>query len=1119
MTGLRLIRRSVAFYWRTHLGVVAGSAVGTMVLIGALLVGDSVDFTLKRLASLRIGAIEHALHSGDRYFRAELADELRKAYDASIAPLLSTEGSIALPDGSMRINRVQVLGIDSRFWRLSPSSRNQYPGEDSEVVLNHALAGRLGIGTGDKLILRCERPGHLSRDAPLSGESNAVVAFRGTVGNIVGDEDFGRFSLQASQLPPSTIYLPLPTLQQLLGLEGKANMILGGIEEKGSSSLSLLADALRRSVQLEDFGLEVRGLGSVEAWEVTSNRIFLDRPILKAAEKLAGSDSKSSSTDPSTSIPRGVLTYFVNAIRHEDRLTPYSMVAAIDAETASFLPDRIGSGEIFISEWLSDDLGVGKGDAVELSYHIVADRRKLVEESREFLVSGIYGMEADGVSPEWMPEFPGLADAENCRDWEPGLPIDLDLIRPKDEDYWDLYRGTPKAFISLSEGQAMWSNRWGSLTAIRLSKGSRTRLQIESGLRDGLDPAEMGLRFESLRSQSTAATDSPVDFGQLFTGFSAFLITAAAVLTALLFVFTIEQRSQQTGLLLAFGFLPRQVWKLLLMEGAVLAAIGSLIGLLLAFAYTPIVLYGLSTVWKGAVGSITFRFHASLPSLIGGIAAGALIPVFAMCLAGKKQLRFSAHQLLRETSLGLREREVAARNRSSVVFWSGIVALSGAAGLIVWDQAGPDSSSAGLFFSAGSLLLLAGIAFCRDWLARPLHPNTGLRSLAELGRRNVARRWGRSLTSVAVLASGVFVVVAVSAFHKDSENASLDRQSGTGGFALVGRSTLPIYDDLNTKEGRDSLGLDHELLKDVSIVPMRVREGDDASCLNLNRALEPRLLGVRPEDLIRRDAFRFQRKRSGNSLSEGWRLLTNPAGPGDSVPAIADQATVRWALGKEIGDKLAYVDDRGDPFDVKIVDSVVGSILQGSILVAEENLIEKFPSVSGYRYFLVDASREKTALVSEHLTKALTDFGLEMQTTQQRLAEFQTVENTYLAIFQALGGLGLLLGSVGLGIVVVRNMLERHSEFALLRAVGFRGPELRSLVYGENRWLIVWGLLVGASAAIAAIWPSLLATDPGPILLRMAILVLAMALLSLLSVITAARLSFRQIDTPSLTKE
>ena len=96
-----------------------------------------------------------------------------------------------------------------------------------------------------------------------------------------------------------------------------------------------------------------------------------------------------------------------------------------------------------------------------------------------------------------------------------------------------------------------------------------------------------------------------------------------------------------------------------------------------------------------------------------------------------------------------------------------------------------------------------------------------------------------------------------------------------------------------------------------------------------------------------------------------------------------------------------------------------------------------------------------------------------MQPAWQRLADFMAVENTYLGIFQALGGLGLLLGSLGLGIVVLRNVLERRQELALLQAVGFRPSLLQRLVLSEHWLLVVLGLILGLGAALLAVLPAL----------------------------------------------
>src|SRR5207253_11028280 len=133
--------------------------------------------------------------------------------------------------------------------------------------------------------------------------------------------------------------------------------------------------------------------------------------------------------------------------------------------------------------------------------------------------------------------------------------------------------------------------------------------------------------------------------------------------------------------------------------------------------------------------------------------------------------------------------------------------------------------------------------------------------------------------------------------------------SGTGGFALIGQSTLPIAQDLNSKSGQEFLGLNPEDLAGIKFLPLRVREGDEASCLNLNRAQKPRLLGVRPEILAGR--FTFTRTLPGLDLAKGWQLLNPPASLSEEIPAIGDANSIQWALGKKLGDTIDYTDEQG----------------------------------------------------------------------------------------------------------------------------------------------------------------------------------------------------------------
>ena len=156
---------------------------------------------------------------------------------------------------------------------------------------------------------------------------------------------------------------------------------------------------------------------------------------------------------------------------------------------------------------------------------------------------------------------------------------------------------------------------------------------------------------------------------------------------------------------------------------------------------------------------------------------------------------------------------------------------------------------------------------------------------------------------------------------------------------------------------------------------------------------------------------------------------------------------------------------------------------------------------------MVDAPKERVDEVAKGLSEALEDVGFELTPTADRLRAFQAVQNTYLLIFQLLGGLGLLLGSVGLGMVVLRNTLERRSELGLLRAVGWSLESVRALVWREHRTLLALGLVCGVSAALLALAPLVLEgrIDYLPILLLLA----SIALSGLLWIALASRAATR----------
>lgn len=1167
MTFRTLIRRSLRFHWRAHLGVVLGAAIGSAALIGALVVGDSVRHTLQFQAVRRLPGVSVAMDSGDRLFSDDLlarmvefgtqqvqpasAPENKLTWGNGFSEVESTTGlrviaSVTRGDRAARAQRINLYGVGHEILEHIRTGSRPMPGMSvpqfpaDAVWLNHALAQQLGARTGDELIFRIPKPTALSQDAAISSRDataglrlrvigvSAAPSWLSTewrqefVDHVFIGAPPTELDLHPASRPAMNAFVNLTDLFEAApALEGKANFILaspasqmrtpnfwdryraasvtahnqkslkpiwglGWIKPtKGKQgfyvgpreTLETVTPIFHAAFNLKDGQLTLARTADRSTVELRSSRIFLDSPAVRAA--LAANTNA-----------QPILTYLATLLRAGTNATPYSMVTAAGTP---WTPADLRDDEIVVSQWLADDLKVKPGDAIALSYFLPESGAKLEEATNTFRVRSIVPLEMPWADRALMPDFPGLEKAESTRDWDAGFPLTY-KIRQKDEDYWKQHRGTPKAFITLAAGQRMWGNRFGNLTAIHFPILTNTtakeyRAALEKKILANLKPEELGLRFEPVREQALKAAEESQDFGGLFLGFSFFLIAAALLLMAMLFQFGLEQRAPEIGTLLALGFTPKQVRKLLLREGVALAFIGGVVGAVGGIFFAKAMLHGLNTSWNEAVGGISLNFHVTGQTLAIGLFASVVVSAITLWLALRKFVKREPRELL-AGEIG----ETQSPAQSLRANLLAVAALVAGLALVGWAVLSGNTSNAGAFFGAGALVLVAGLGFVSARLSKmsgahhsrpaltgsPSDAGRGVSiGFAALALRGGARRRKRSLGTVAMLACGSFLIVSIGVFRLDANRDATQKTSGTGGFALIGETTMPVVHDLNSQSGRDFFALSEQDMSGVSVVPFRVREGDEASCLNLNAAQRPRLLGVKPGMLEGR--FTFQNLMAGTDVKwSEWSLLSKTSVPDrapvepNEIPAIGDANSIQWAMHKKVGDTIEYVDERGQPFKVRIIGAVANSILQGQLIIDEAEFVKRFPGQSGYHMFLIDAPTNRVTEASATLSRALQDVGLELTPAATRLAQFNAVQNTYLGTFQVLGGLGLLLGSVGLGIVVLRNVLERRGELAVLMAVGFRKAQVQRLLLIENGALLIAGLAVGVIAAVVAVLPALI---------------------------------------------
>jgi putative ABC transport system permease protein len=1102
MTRRTLVASSLRHYWRTNAAVVFGIGVAVSALAGALVVGDSVRSSLRDLALSRLGGAEQVI-TASHLFTVQLADRLSSAPElarSGVAPLLALEGFVVHERSGSRAGAVQVYGVDHRFWTLHGLGSIAGP-VGRETFLSPALARELGAADGDALLLRVQKPSTIPAGLIQARRDDPGRAIRLSLKRVLDRASLGDFSLRPDQTATRAIFVPLDRLQRDLELPARVNTLLVGSESQIRAAApnhdpERLQKLIERHADLADLGIRLRTVGD------RSLAVESDAGLLTpAVEKAAAAAARDLGVEP---VP--VLTYLATGIKVAGRETPYSLVAALphDRIAESTLPH--GERPIWLSAWTAEDLGARLGDPVTLEYFVWSDESGLSTAAWDFTVAGILPMTGIAVDPDLTPEYPGISTSRDITDWDPPFPVDLAKIRPKDEAYWDAHRTAPKAFIRIEDGQAIWQSRYGSVSSLRLMAPSRSAAELEAAYRNALasqlTTRAVDFRVIPVRENALAAAAGTTDFGEYFTYFSFFVVISSLLLALLFFRLGIEQRAREVGLLAALGFTPRQIRRNLLGEGLVLATAGAAIGVAGAIAYAWLIMTALRTWWIDAVGTTDLALHLSpVPLIVGGLAGIAAGLVF-IAWSLRVLRRASARQLMSGAWVDAGHAHAAAvgtRTRAAAfgaAFLAVLLMAIGFAGAI---------PATGAFFGSGSLLLVAGLCSLAAWLrGTSRHALVEQRwPLARLGLRNARYRPARSVLSAALIAAATFLIVSVGAFRRGAEDVG-DQRSTSGGYALIAETVSPLMHDPATPEGREALSLGPDF-DGVTIDRFRLRPGDDASCLNLYRPQSPRLLGA-TNAFMRANRFTFADSTAASEEEQlnPWRLLNRRFDDG-AVPVIGDATSLAYVFHLGVGDDFTMQGPDGRPLKLRIVGALRDSVLQSELIMSEGQFTRLFPRIEGFRVFLVAADPSRAAGVSAALEAQLQDFGMDAQPTGERLASYHRVENTFLTTFQALGGLGLVLGTLGLGAVLLRNVLERRRELALLQAAGYRRAHLARLVIAESLFLLTCGLLLGVISAAIGIAPAYVERgQPFPLLSTAALLAAVLAA-GLLSTVMATR--------------
>ncbi len=1077
MSLTKYIVRSIRHYLKLNFTIVLGIALSTAILVGALIIGDSVRYSLQQITVQRLGKTSQVITAGERLFGRQLATELAEKNGTETAALLRTNGFGVIDGGEIRINQLAVWGVDATIGNFA-SYPELFQLRNNEVAINENLASLSGLKVGDEFLLRLNKLNTFPANTPFVSEKEATVSFRVTISRILKPEELGNFNLQNIQSAPRNVFINLDWLNEQMGLQQKANVLLVG---EGIPNDELFRQ-LQSSWKLEDVNLILRENQALNYTELISDRVFVEPAVEQfAAQSLSGAKS--------------IFSYFVNDFTVGDQQTPYSFVST---------DENLSGNQMAVSQWLADDLKANVGDAVKVSYFEVGPLRRLVQKDTTFVISSIFKMEGEKADPQLAPVIPGLSDAGNCRDWKTGVPVDLKKIRPKDEDYWNKHKGTPKAYISPETARKLWENRFGKATAVR-AEGLK-KAEFEKTLLAGLSPEKLGFEIRNVKTDGLVAAVGGTDFGGLFIGLSFFVLFAAVLLAFLLFKLSLNFRRQEIGTLTAVGFSFKQLRKIYLTEASLLIVFGIVLGLPFAVFYNYLILQAINTIWVDIVRTSIVSISIEPISLAIGSLSIAFISVVAVWLI--------LNRFLKNEVIALQRKSNSEKQKSGK--WSLRLGLS----LILLSltilfgmgfrsgEINPD-----MFFTAG-FGFLPGLILLFDYALQRLAIQEKAMnfSVKNLLMKRIAGERRRNVMIVSFLSVGVFMVVSTGLYRKDlTAHADLP-SSGTGGYDYFVETTMPVLFDVNTPKGREDLNIPDS----AEVVQFQVQQGDDASCLNLNRISRPRLIACNPAAFDQRAAFTFATRTDELDAQLPWSTL-NKTLVGDVIPAIADQTVIQWGLMKSVGDTLNYKTEDGKDLKLKLVGGLANSIFQGNVLISDEHFNRAFPSVSGSNVFLVDV--KDTASVVSDLQSGMRNYGPEIGRATDRLLSFYTVENTYLNIFLMLGALGLLIGTLGLGILIFRITFEQIPEYALLLSLGFSKASIQRLVMREKFFLMVVAVLIGLIPAVLSGLPTLLSSLYASLWIWLPAISILVILSGTIFGLIAVRMAFKQNLVQALRNE
>jgi len=1132
-TALRLFSRKKKLTILTIMALVVGSSIVT----GSLAVGDSMRYAIVEGVYNDLGDVDEVVSSSGLFNESILgyisADPAALEVTDAFAPLIALKGSARNRETGLTESVTNILGYDDDlllgfgpFWVSGDESYYDTlaPGE---AIINRNLAEKLNAQPEDVITISMRNPEFSIESiySHLAGQSWANV----TVKAVVLDRGVGRLNLETTSITAANLFLNLTYLQGLIGAPSEINTILVSNEGDERAGLELtneatqrLQDALDDAVGYRDIAMNV---DSFDYIRVESENVFFDLEYIARVEQIATVLPDIEAISPLTS-------YFVNNISFGGNVVPYSIVTGLDPaadsdfglfvdnSTALEMVGEIEDDEMIITNYTAARLGAGVGDTVSVNYTVFTRTYTMVYRTATFTVAYVVNIVDKANDENLMPPIPGIRGESSCAGWDPTW-MEGEQMRSEmtweDLDYWTAYGGTPKAYITLSKAQQLWSNDLGSITTIKVKAGDVTALlpPFRSQLNSSVTAGDAGIVVVPVKQQGVESAEGVQLLTETFLSFGAIAIIAGIILVAGLVGVIMDDRRREIGTLGALGYSRGQITAVFGIEGFLLAVIASAIGILAGILVAGVSILLTNTFWSNIMEGTTVPLHFTLETVLLGFAAGLLLSFLAFTFFAYWTTRVPVVSALKELDVSDDARKGASVPRAFAVLGAVMTAsyfilpmdeslgsltiLAGPAFLVLFSPFFLRGSARRIALHVGMLLAVAitiavdihfvstsgSVPFLLFFasgfmiiLALMVWLSTNMKSIGSFASRllsgsrrypvtskmallSPSRKVRRTCLAISIFAVVIFTYLGLSV-NISGQQANLEQivEHQGAGYDVIAESSVSLRFDLGSVEERAKNNLS-DFPANVEVVQFLTYGEPGGSCSNLRKNLPPKLIGVNAT-FVQQSKLAFEVPKE--SPASVWPKLDEAQADG-SIPAIGDLNTIVWIFGKNVGDRIGIVDEHGKERELIIVGILENSIFPGAVFVSEDDLNDLHPTTAEFNLFLFRT--DYASGLVPYLESNLQAYGMDARLVDDVVKENLSVEWSYMGLFQAFLLFGLLIGIFGLAAFSSRSVEERKHEIGTMKALGMQRTQISSVFLLENLFIAVLGSLVGIVAGIS----------------------------------------------------